>query len=771
MSRPLRLPQSSRIQSAAVIGNHLPRQCGIATFTTDLVQSINDVAGAGTAWTVAMNDRPEGYDYPPAVRFEINSHRLEEYRLAAEFINIHQPDVVSLQHEYGIFGGPAGSHVLSLLDDLQAPVVTTLHTVLTEPAPDYRKVLLRLVERSDRLVVMSHRAVDILESVYGVDRGRVVYIPHGIPDMPFVDPNYYKEQFGLLGRRVLLTFGLLSQNKGIETVIDALPAVVERFPDVVYIVLGATHPNVLRHEGERYRLGLQQRVRRLGLEGHVLFQNRFVTLEELCEYLAAADIYITPYLNAAQITSGTLAYAMGTGKAVVSTPYWYAEEMLADDRGVLVPFKDPDAMGRALIELLGDDTRRHAIRKRAYDFCRQAVWREVAARYLDVFAEVKAERSQRPRPAKPSPRLARQNALPELPAIKLDHLLALTDDAGMLQHAKYTVPDRHHGYCTDDNARALIVAAQARRLLPEHAAALDRLCDRYLAFLWHAFDAERGRFRNFLGYDRRWLEEEGSEDSHGRALWGLGVAVSLLADGRQLPHASTLFKAALPAAERFTALRATAFALLGIDAYLATFSGDSEARRMRAVLAEGLYARFEKTRDPAWPWPEPVLTYDNPRLAQALIVSGPWMGRDDITARGLAALEWLVELCFEGDRFVPIGCHGWYPKGGVRARFDQQPLEAQAMVDACISAYRLTGRRPWLQRALDAFNWFLGQNDLNLPLYDDATGGCRDGLQPDGVNQNQGAESTLAWLLSLTALHRFSADQVLSENRAAEEVP
>jgi glycosyltransferase involved in cell wall biosynthesis len=762
-----------RITSVAVIGNYLPRQCGIATFTADLVQALSSETSDRACWAIAMNDRPEGYAYPEEVRFEINEKQLDEYRLAAEFLNIHQADVVCLQHEYGIFGGPGGSHILKLLSELRIPVVTTLHTVLTEPSEEYRKVMLRLAELSDRLVVMSHKAEDILKGVYGVDGARIAFIPHGIPDMPFVDASYYKDQFGVLGKKVLLTFGLLSQAKGIEYALEALPKVVERFPETVYIVLGATHPHVLEAEGETYRLRLQQLVRNLKLDQQVIFQNRFVMLEELCEYLAAADVYITPYIGEAQITSGTLAYAMGTGKPVVSTPYWYAEEMLADGRGYLVPFKDPEAVSKVLIRLLEDDTERHLVRKRAYDFSRQAIWKEVARSYLKVFNEVKDERSRHPRSYRPSPQLLQRTPFSqELPELKLDHLLAVTDDTGLLQHCKFSIPERAHGYCTDDNARALIVAAEARRLLLKQPQQYERLCDRYLAFLLHAFDADTGRFRNFMGYDRRWLEAVGSEDAHGRALWGLGMAVALLNDSRQLPLASTLFRQALPVAEGFTAARAIAFALVGIHAYLVTFFGDSEARRMRAVLAERLYEMFHAHTSDDWPWLEDTVTYDNAKLPHALILSGQWLHRDDMIVMGLRALEWLVEIQTDAGHFVPIGNQGWYQRGGPKARFDQQPLEAQALVDACIAAYQLTRECLWWERAINALSWFLGHNDLNLPLYDAKTGGCRDGLHSDEVNQNQGAESTLAWLLSLAALHRLSADELLAsrcEKLAAAE--
>lgn len=763
----------SDIKSIAVIGNYAPRQCGIATFTTDLVESLSRAVGENACWALAMNDQPEGYDYPGKVRFEINQHQLKDYRLAADYLNIshinqgEHSDVVCVQHEYGIFGGPAGSYILELLGKLRMPVVTTLHTVLPDPDPKQRAVLRQLADLSDRLVVMAHKAVDILQTHYDIGPDKVAYIPHGIPDMPFVDPNYYKEQFGLLDKKVALTFGLLSKNKGIEYALKAMARAVKSCPDLVYVVLGATHPHVLKAEGEDYRISLGQLVRKLKLEKHVIFQNRFVTLDELCEYLAAADVYITPYVEENQITSGTLAYAMGTGKPVISTPYWYAQEMLDEGRGRLVPFKDSDAMGEALVDLLSDDAERHRVRKRAYDFSRSHVWSQVAQRYLQLFREVKAERSRCPRPYQSSPSLSGRLGLSqELPELRLDHLAAMTDDTGMLQHARYNIPDRDHGYCTDDNARALMVAAQACSLAPEQSDLPRQLADRYLAFLLHAFNPDAGgRFRNFMSYDRRWLETRGSDDSHGRALWGLGTTIALLGAGQSLPVATSLFKAALPVVEEFPYVRAQTFALLGLCGYLSVFSGDSEARRIATELAEKLYRAFTKADDREWPWPEDVLTYDNARLPQALIVAGEWLGRRDMVESGVNSLSWLVDGQLEGplgeQHFVPVGNNGWYPRGGHKARFDQQPLEANAMLDACLAAYRATGEELWLERAMIAFNWFLGQNDLSLSLYDAKTNGCCDGLQSDCVNLNQGAESTLAWLLSVGALQLLSEQQVL----------
>jgi len=754
------------IESVAVIGNYLPRQCGIATFTTDLVEGLSAEAPDIYNWAAAMNDRHAGYAYPEKVRFEINQNKLSDYSVASQFLNISQMDIVCVQHEYGLFGGPAGSYLLKLLGDLRMPVVTTLHTVLKDPAPEYRDVMCKLSDLSDKLVVMSHKASDFLKDIYAVPEDKIVFIHHGIPDTPFIDPSFNKDKFGVEGKKVLLTFGLLSPNKGIENVLLALPAVIKEHPDVAYIILGATHPHILKLHGDAYRLKLQQRVRELDIGEHVIFQNRFVELNELCEYLGIADIYVTPYLEEAQITSGTLAYAMGTGKAVISTPYWYATEMLAEGRGRIVPFRSPDAIAEQIIDLLNNDVERHAMRKKAYTFSRDAIWKQVSRKYLQLFGEVRQNRTRNPRPRHSYVENIKAITNFDLPEIKLDHLKALTDDTGILQHANYTIPDRTHGYCTDDNARALLVSAMGRKYLPANGGGLDSLSGHYLGFLLYAFNEEKGRFRNFMTYARHWTEEMGSEDAHGRAIWSLGKAVAFLQDPGHLAMSTTLFGKALPAVEDFHSPRAIAFSLVGIHAYLNKFAGDSDVRRVRDVLADRLFNQFKNNATDTWPWLENALNYANGKLPQALLLAGRRMRRKDMIDMGLRSLKWLLAIQTEDGHFVPIGSNGWYEQGGPRARFDQQPIEANSMVEACVEAFNVTRDKSWFDSAVRCFNWFLGNNDLNLPLYDPKSGGCRDGLMADGINQNEGAESSLAWLISLMTLQKLYADEVLKQPRS-----
>jgi glycosyltransferase involved in cell wall biosynthesis len=756
------------INSVAVIGNYLPRQCGIATFTTDLVEALSAETPDISCWAAVMNDKPEGYPYPDNVRFEINQNKLSDYRTASQFLNINQTDIVCVQHEYGIFGGPAGGHLLTLLGDLRMPVVTTLHTVLKDPTPEYRAVMGKLSDLSDKLVVMSHKASDFLKDVYAIPEEKIEFIHHGIPDTPFIDSSFYKDKFGVEGKKVLLTFGLISPNKGIENVLHALPAIINKHPDVAFIILGATHPHILKSHGDAYRIMLQQLVRKLDIGKQVIFQNRFVELKELCEFLGIADIYVTPYLEEAQITSGTLAYAMGTGKAIVSTPYWYAKEMLADGRGRIVPFSNPDAIAEQIIDLLDNDVDRHAMRKKAYTFSREAIWREVSRKYLQVFYEVRQNRTHHPRPRHSYVENIKVITNFELPEINLDHLKAFTDDTGIIQHANFTIPDRTHGYCTDDNARALLVAAMGQKYLPTNGLGLDSLSGHYLGFLLYAYNEKNGRFRNFMTYSRQWIEDIGSEDAHGRALWCIGKSLVFIDDPGHLAMSTTLFNKALPAAENFHSPRAIAFCLVGIHAYLDKFSGDSDVRRVREILAIRLFDQFKNHATDDWPWLENALNYANGKLPHALLLSGQRMQRSEMVDMGLVSLKWLLAIQTEDGHFVPIGSNGWYGQGGPRARFDQQPIEASTMVEACVKAFEITRDQSWFDKAVMCFNWFLGHNDLNLPLYDAKTGGCRDGLMADGINQNEGAESSLAWLLALMTLQKLYADEILNQPSSQE---
>ena len=766
------MPLPTRI---AFVGNYLPRECGIATFTTDLCTALAAEYGEGRLFAIPVNDPESSYDYPQQVRLELKQEDVASYERAADFLNFNGNDLVCLQHEYGIYGGIAGRHILTLLRKLKMPLVTTLHTVLRQPDVNQRIVLEEIAQLSDRLIVMSELAAQLLREVYAVPGGKIDVIPHGVPDMPFTDPNYFKDLFGTEGKSVLLTFGLLSPNKGIENVIRALPAILAKHPNVVYIVSGVTHPHIRQREGERYRDGLRALAEKLGVASHLILKNRFVSAEELVEQVGGADIYITPYRQEAQIVSGTLAIALGAGKAIISTPYWHAKELLADQRGVLVPFDDSGSIADEVIALLENDAERHAMRKRAYLYSRGTTWPKTARAYMASFQRARFERSLRPRPAQLDDGADSIDPADRLPLLNIRHLLALTDDTGILQHAIFSVPNTREGYTTDDNARALIVSTLLdERPGFESAEEPLSLSRRYLAFLWLAFHSDTGRFRNFLGYDRKWLEEVGSEDSHGRALWALGTVLGHSQNAGLRAAAGRLFEAAVPAVLTFSSPRAWAFSILGMQAYLDWFPGDRAIEGIRNTLANRLLDIYERTHSETWHWFEKSLAYSNARLPQALILAGWRSNNHRMIEVGMDSLKWLVAEQHRDDAeiFVPIGSNGFFIEGNGKARFDQQPVEACATVSACLEVYRLTEEGQWLEEAMRVFSWFLGKNDLQAPLYDAATGGCRDGLHPDRVNENEGSESTLSFLMALLemqAVNVANVEQLQQETSAAFE--
>jgi glycosyltransferase involved in cell wall biosynthesis len=750
---------ASKVPKIAFVGDHLPRKCGIATFTSDLLAAVSSAHPQSHCFSVSVNDIKGGYEYPEVVRFEIEEQDLSSYVRAADFLNISNVDIVCLQHEFGIFGGTAGGHILAFLRELRMPVVTTLHTVLREPRPDQRRVMRELISLSTRVVVMVERGRQMLQDIYGAPPAKIDVIAHGIPDVGFVDPTYFKDQFGVEGKVVLLTFGLLSPNKGIECVLNALPGILAEFPDVVYIVLGATHPNELREHGEAYRLSLELLAKKNKVEKSVVFYNQFVDLESLKEFIGAADLYVTPYLNEAQITSGTLAYTFGAGKAVVSTPYWHAADLLAEDRGVLVPFGDSQAIAREVTALLKDDTRRHAMRKNAYRIGREMIWSNVAQLYMRTFELARLEGAAHSRKSLITKTLDQRPR--ELPELKLNHLSRMMDSTGVFQHAVFNVPNFSEGYCTDDNARAFILAVMLGEL-GEESEPVQTVATTSAAFLHHAFDTQTRRFHNHMSFDRRWLDDHGSEDCQGRALWALGVGVGHSPSRGFQMLAGQLFARALPALMEFTSPRAWAFGLIGIHEYLRRLSGDSLVNQTRETLVSRLMELFRQNAEPDWCWFEDELSYDNPKLAHALILSGRASGQPAVFELGLQALRWLTHLQIsEKGHFRPIGSNGFYRRGGERANFDQQPIEAHAMVSACLEAYRATSDLWWYEQAQRAFDWFIGWNDLGLELYSPESGGCGDGLHVDRVNGNQGAESTLAFLLSLAEM-RMAQNMVTS---------
>lgn len=741
------------LQRVALVGNHLPRMCGIATFTSDLAHELAEQLPQAECFVLAMNDAGKRYDYPARVRFEVKESDLRAYQRAADFLNVNGPDVVCLQHEFGIFGGKAGANIVSLLRQLRMPIVTTLHTVLRKPDRLQRRVFDEVIDLSSRLVVMSAGGVTILRDTYGVPADKIDNIPHGIPQVP--DSSRIKSRVGVTDRSVILTFGLLSPDKGLEYVLDALPSVLAKHPDAIYIVLGATHPQVKERNGETYRLMLANRVRRLGIDNSVVFYDRFVAQAELVEFLAAADIYITPYLNPEQSTSGTLAYATGAGKAVISTPYRYAQELLADGRGTLVPFRDPSAIALAINDLLAHPERRVAAENAATQNG-DMLWPRVAQSYITSFRRASAEHNNRARSTLIASHVAARPV--ELPEFDWSHLQRMTDGTGLLQHAIFSVPRYSDGYCLDDNARGLLLTALAEEAGTDEKGTVRELASKYLAFVSYAFDERRGCFRNMMSYSREWLEDCGSDDSHGRALWALGTVVGRASEPGRQSLAGEIFHRGLPRVLTMTSPRAWAYCLLGIDEYLRAFQGDTRVQSVRADLAQRLLSLYRSSSSAEWPWFEDRVTYANARLCQALIVSGARMDDDGMTACGAQSLHWLVSIQSSSSGcFSPVGSNGFYVRGSTKAQFDQQPIEASGMVSACLALYRVTGANEWRKRAEWAFRWFLGENELQKLVYDPATGGCLDGLHSDRVNDNQGAEATLSFLMAVCEMRTLQA--------------
>jgi glycosyltransferase involved in cell wall biosynthesis len=740
------------LQRVAFIGNYLPRRCGIATFTHDLHRAVSTARPDLETSVVAMTDPGRTYDYPPTVRLQIHDETIGDYVDAAEFLNNAGFDIVSLQHEYGIFGGEAGRNIIELISRLEMPIVTTLHTVLPQPTPIQRDVMRRIIDTSTKIVVMSEKGREFLRSVHEAPARKVEVIPHGIPDLPFLESHHAKAKFGFAGKTIILTFGLLSPNKGIGTMLDAMPGIIKSCPNAVYVILGATHPNLVRQQGEAYRDGLTARVQALGIEDHVVFFNKFVEQAMLLDFISMCDVYVTPYLNEAQMTSGTLAYSFGLGTAVVSTPYWHAKELLSDGSGILVPFGDANAVCAEITSLLTNDVRRHSMRKRAYAESRSMTWTKAAKRYLALFETARKQAALGTSlPVDPVVSLSNGHIVPE---IRIGHFLSLCDSTGMLQHAVHCVPDRAHGYCVDDNARALLfssaLANSGETLLSETITA------RFAAFIQHAWNPNTRRFRNFMSYDRRWLEESGSEDSQGRTLWALAECAGKDTDPSRRRWAAALFKTALPSVEEFSSPRAWAFSLLGLDAYCMLVGGDLFADRVRRLLADRLMSLFSATETKDWVWFEDLLAYDNARLPQALIQTGLTTHMPPYVEVGLRSFRWLMSLqTTSSGYFRPVGTKSF---GRLRRKpeaFDQQPVEASATLSACLAAWRADGGAEWPAGARRAFGWFLGENDLQTALINPDTGSCSDGLHPDRPNENKGAESVLSYLLGLLEISQF----------------
>jgi glycosyltransferase involved in cell wall biosynthesis len=758
------MPKSNGLHRAlgvSFISSYIPRQCGIATFTNDLATFIqtNDSNIDVSPTITALNDIPGGYKYPGEVKFVIKDKSINDFKEAANYLNLSDADVINLQHEYGLYGGEAGSNILFLADSLHKPLVTTLHTVLENPSKDEYKVLREIGDRSSYMVVQSKRAVNMLENIYGVPKEKIQFISHGAPDVPFIDTSYYKDKFRLAGKKVILTFGLLGPGKGMEDVINALANVVKDYPDVMYIILGATHPNVKRQFGESYRNMLENTVKKHGLEKNVMFINRFVENKELLEFLLMSDIYVSPYHNKQQIVSGTLTYALACGKAVVSTPYWYAEELLDENRGILYPFKDSGALSKILLELLQDENKRNKLRKNAYDAGRELIWENIGKRYSDVFMKSIEEFKGKPYIEVTT----KSSLLPALPEINFEHMWNLTEDTGILQHATYSVGNPREGYCTDDNVRALHVMVMDKLMFNDER--VNPFINIYMRFVYNAYNKEKGLFRNFMSYERKWLDDAGSDDCNGRVIFTLGYIIKNMDAASMVGLTKSLFDESIQNMQDFKAPRAMAYIIMGCIFYLYKFSGALDIERICKKLIERLYQCYLINKKSDWHWYEDTLTYINGRLPHAMLTAGHFFKSQKFIDAGLESLTWLYEQLLEDDgKYISlIGNNGWYSHGGEKAKYDQQPVEIPPLIDACYMAYEITKESSWIDKISVTFSWYLGNNERQEPICDFANGGCFDGLTSNMINQNQGAEATISWVLAL--LRMIKIDQDLKMNK------
>jgi len=732
-------------RQVTLVSTYPPRHCGIASFSEGLCNSLAEYVDV---FVVAVNSENRQPEYSLPVRFVIEQHDLSSYERAADFINDTAPDVVCVEHEYGIFGGVSGAFLLRLLRSVHAPVVTGLHTVLRRPSTTQHHVLLDLASISGRLVVHGDFGAQFLQTEYGVAPAQIKVIPLGVKGVePAASPTV-KSMMGLSGRFVLLTTGFVSENKGIHNVIAAMPTIAAAIPGTTYVIAGRTHPVVYKHEGDGYLARLKRMAEELGVERHVLFWDRYLEWPELRDVQLAADIYLSPREDVELVSSGTLAGALATGRAIVATPYWNAIELLGDGTGIIVPFSSPGEIAKAVIALAENPSRRVSCQERAWQVGRTMLWQNVTRDYLSCFEEVMSTRRASHVPNSP---LGSCGGTSD--QWNLDHIVRLTDRTGIAQHAVLTVPNRKEGYCTDDNARALRLSALVSSALGTEDKLVMKLASTYLAFLWHAFDDSSGRMRNFLGYDRRWTDEVGSEECHGRALWGLASVMTHSSNAALRDCAAQLFAVALSQAQHFGSPRAWGYVILAVEEHLHCATIIPKAREIHNLLAERLLLLYRRHATVEWPWFEDQLTYFNALLPNALLAAGESTDEKELLEVGLSALQWLVTLQ-EGEDgcFSPVGNRGFYVKGNDLAKFDQQPVEAKAMTSACVRAYRITGDRMWLHKARWAYEWFLGRNSLGLSLYDGETGGCRDGLHALGANQNQGAESTLAFWLATQEL-------------------
>jgi glycosyltransferase involved in cell wall biosynthesis len=742
----------------AYISTYPPRECGIATFNNNLMKAISsnfpkrkELLQSGFVVAVNDSDSLQEYEYPEEVKYVIRQNHQKDYIRAANYINTSNVDACIMEHEFGIYGGESGIYILPLLKRLEKPLISILHTVLKDPSYVQKIIVREIAEQSSKIIVMSNRAVEFLTEIYDIPVEKIQIIEHGVPDLEAPENNEVKNLASFKNHRVLLTFGLISRNKGLETVIKALPKIVEQHPDVMYVILGNTHPGVLKNSGEEYRDYLKSLAAKLNVSQHLSFINKFVTDEELINYLTAAEIYVTPYLNEAQITSGTLSYAVGAGAAVVSTPYWHAAELLAHNRGRLFDFRDDTQLAAIVNELLSDNDALMELKENAYEYGLHLRWPQIGAEFIKAAQDSCLAQDF-------SAKVLRNSIVdPEiLPKFSLAHVQRLTDDTGIVQHAKYGIPNLKEGYCLDDNSRALIMALMAYQR-NKSKEAFD-LLPIYLSYI-HYMQRDDGNFRNFLSFSRQYLDEVGSEDSFGRTIWALGYLIGCAANNSYQEFAIELFRKSIPHFEALEHIRGKANTIIGICNYLKVFPTDEGMVQILVKMTTPLMEAYKQHKTDDWDWFEDSMTYDNAILPLALLHSYEITGDEKVKKVALATMQFLDRLTLSNGYLSPVGNEGWYHRGGNFPVYDQQAIETMAMVLMNFQAYQVFREPEYIEKMFLSYRWFLGENSLRAPLYDHETKGCCDGLLPTGINRNQGAESTLAYLIShLTVLRAFELE-------------
>ncbi len=745
----------------AYLSSYTPRECGIATFNYNLIRAINagNADGSLNGFVVAMNDSDDldEYDYPGEVKFKIRQEYQNDYIKAADHINNSDVDACVIEHEFGIYGGESGVYLLPLISRLNKPLITILHTVLKEPSFMQQIIIREIANQSSKIVVMSKRAVDFLMNIYNIPTEKIQLIEHGVPDLEPADKNPVKSLPSFKNKRVLFTFGLISRNKGLETVIKALPAIVANHPEVMYVVLGNTHPGVRKNSGEEYRDSLKRLAKSLNVEEHLTFINQFVSEVELHNYLTACDIYVTPYLNEAQITSGTLSYAVGAGAAVLSTPYWHAQELLENKRGKLFDFKDFESLASSVNDLLDHPEKLRELKKNAFTYGLNLRWPAIGREYTALLESSVAQ----PVSIKNKSRHIIDSEI--IPEFNLTHVKRLTDDTGIVQHAKYGIPNLKEGYCLDDNSRALIMALMAYEQ-NKSKEALD-LLPIYLSYIQY-MQLDDGNFRNFLSFRREYLDEVGSEDSFGRTIWALGYLINSAPNNSYREFAEELFQRSIPHFKSLHHLRGLANTVIGLSHYLHAHPHNEGLIEELKELTKPLIDAYVNHRGEYWQWFEDKLSYDNAILPLALLHSAEVTGDDQVLEIAYESIKFLDSLTLCKGYLSPVGSDGWYYRNGSMAIFDQQAIESMAMVLMYFKAYDVSGDKQFLSKMYLCYQWFLGENTLRLPLYDHETKGCCDGLKPDGLNRNQGAESTLAYFIShLLVLKGLELESVLGDEK------